>query len=124
MTTALTEYETLAASIDVLRMDYQAARNCVIPPEVQDDLNAIDAEFNSRLSEGERRLEAAKKLAQDECKAAGATISGSLFNAVYKQGSWAIADLTGLLAYAASGHPEVMGYLKKGAPSAAITPRR
>jgi len=119
----LAGYEQLAAYLDLVRMDQEAARKAVIPADVQAQLEAIDLEFGDKLELGKKKLESMKKMLQTAGKLAGQTVNGSVFQVVYKKGSWGIKDITGLLAYAVS-HPEVMAYLEPPTPSAAVQARR
>jgi hypothetical protein len=120
----LADYENMQAMLDVIRMNMAEAKAAVIPQEVQNDLEAIEAEFSAKLEQGQAKLDDMKAQIAAGVKAFGKTVNGSVYQAQYVKPSWGIRDVPGLLAYAASGHPEIMRFPEESKPSARVVVRR
>lgn len=119
----IAEYENLAAHLDIVRMDMQAAKDAVIPDEIRADLDAIDAEFSERIETGTKKLETLKKSLLEAGKAAKETVNGETYQFQYVKGSWTITDLPGLLKLAVA-MPFILSCIKEGSPSARVVVRR
>jgi len=89
----------LQAQIDVLKMNKADTLDKVIPPEVQDAIDAVNAEFDAQIEAANKRfseIENAVKVAVSE---SGETVKGGAYQAVYNKGrvSWNTKQLEGLM---------------------------
>ena len=103
---------------DAMRLRYEEIRRSLIPPEIQAQLDELDAEKDAAMgafSEGVEKLVAEIKA---EVIAAGSSAKSERVQAVYAKGrvSW---DSKALEGYAAA-HPEITAFRKKGDPSVSI----
>jgi hypothetical protein len=85
---------------------------------VQEELNALDAEYNPLLDAAATRTANLESELRQEVLNFGATVKGSKLPFTYVRGrvSW---DTESLDKYALS-HPEIKAYRKEGAPSVSL----
>lgn len=81
--TTIEQYEDLTAYLDVLRMSKADMEADVIPPEVRDALDDIEAEMGPKIAEAEARLAELKALLESEARFIGDKIEGRNFHAIY-----------------------------------------
>ncbi len=114
----INRWTDLQAAADLLRLDKENKRKAIITPEIQAQLDELDAEYNPTIEAAQANAEA---LARD-IKAAvidmGVTVKAGAAQAVYAKGrvSW---DTKALDGYAA-GHPEIIQFRKEGEPSVSL----
>ena len=111
----LDELDAIHTAADVTRVDYDAKRAEILK-KVQDELEALDAEFKPLMNVSAQRIEELEDEIRQEVLKHGATVKSksARIQAVYMKGrvTW---DTTRLDHYAAV-HPEVMQYRKQGKP--------
>jgi hypothetical protein len=115
--TKLDELAELQAAQDVTRLDYDAKRKSILA-QVQDQLDALDAEYQSLLGVAGERIGNLESEVRALVLANGASVKGTKLHAVYTKGrvTW---DTKGLDGYAAA-HPELATFRKEGTPSVTI----
>lgn len=106
------------AARDVARIDYQTARNKLIPPEIQNALADMEAEFTLRDAAIALNIEELEKEIKQVVLAHGASVKGAHVHAVWSKPrvNW---DARGLDRYAAQ-HPDVLVFRSEGEPSVAL----
>lgn len=107
----------LQAAVDVARMDYESRRTEILK-KVQDELDAVEAEFKPALEAAETNTAALEAEIKNDVLLRGESLRGSAFQAVYVKGrvSW---DSGGMNEYARD-HPEVLQFRKEGQPSVTL----
>ena len=107
----------LHAAADLARMDYEARRADVMR-KVQDELEALEAEFKPALEAAEANTAALESEIRNDVLLRGESLRGSMYQAIYMSGrvSW---DAAGMNDYARD-HPEVLKFRKEGQPSVAL----
>ena len=113
----LDELAEIRAAVEVTRLDYEAKRAEILRA-VQEELAALDAEFQPLLETSAERVAALETEIKDDVARYGATVKGQHVQAVYTRGrvSW---DTRGLDGYA-QAHPEVQAFRKEGDPSISL----
>ena len=117
----LDKYSDNLAGIGLIDAEKQALIDEILTAEIKEKLAEIDAEFSQKTS----ALSQENEFIVAQIKAAviqeGATISGSVHQAVYSKPrvSW---DNKGLAGYSVA-HPEIMVFQKVGEPSVSIRVR-
>ena len=111
----LAEY---AAQRDLAALDKQALIDQVYTPEIRAKIAEIEAEFESKTEAVRANLAALEAEVKAAVTAHGATVKGSVYQAVYVKGrvSWDTKSLDG---YAAA-HPELAPFRKEGDPSVSL----
>ena len=111
---AIELYDELVAYRDALMLKKAEMVKAVIPHEVQEDLDAIEAEIGPKLEAAEKRIADAKALAEDECKKAAQTLRSDNFMVVYSKPGYSVkADDVLLIAHRfEKTHPEVAAELR------------
>jgi hypothetical protein len=114
----LDELSEVMAARDVARIDYQTARNKLIPPEIQIALADMEAEFTLRDAAIALNIEELEKEIKQVVLAHGASVKGAHVHAVWSKPrvNW---DAHGLDRYAAQ-HPDVLVFRSEGEPSVAL----
>jgi hypothetical protein len=109
----------LHAAADLARMEYEARRTEVLR-KVQDELDALEAEFKPALDAAEANTAALEAEIKNDVLLRGESLRGSLLQAIYMKGrvSW---DLSGMNEYARD-HPDVLRFRKEGQPSVSLRP--
>lgn len=107
----------LHAAADLARIDYEARRAEVLR-KVQDELDAIEAEFKPALEAAEANTAALEAEIRNDVLLRGESLRGSHYQAVYTKGrvSW---DSTGMNEYARD-HPDVLKLRKEGQPTVSL----
>lgn len=107
----------LHAAADLARMDYESRRLEVIK-QIQDDLDAIEAEFKPALEAAEANASALEAEIRNDVLLRGESLRGSHYQAIYMKGrvSW---DSIGMNEYARD-HPDVLQFRKEGQPSVSL----
>ena len=114
----LDELSEVTAARDVARIDYQTARNALIPQEIQIALADLDAEFSLRDAAIALNIEELEKEIKQAVLTHGASVKGMRLHAVYNRPR-VIWDTRGLDRYAAQ-NPEVLIFRSAGESSVAI----
>lgn len=114
----LDELSEVMSARDVARIDYQTARNALIPKEIQIALADLDAEFTLRDAAIALNIEELEKEIKQAVLAHGSSVKGMHLHAVYNRPR-VIWDTRGLDRYAAQ-HPEVVIFRSEGDPNVAI----
>lgn len=111
------ELTQVRAAADVTRLDYEQKRAEILKA-VQEELNALDAEYNPLLEIANSRATTLEAELRQEVLQFGATVKGSKLSFTYSRGrvSW---DTKELDQYALT-HPEVVAFRKEGAPSVSL----
>ena len=114
----LDELSEVMAARDVARIDYQTARNKLIPPEIQIVLADMEAEFTLRDAAIALNIEELEKEIKQVVLAHGASVKGAHVHAVWSKPrvNW---DARGLDRYAAQ-HPDVLVFRSEGEPNVAL----
>lgn len=127
---AITDLENLYFMRDALMLEKQAQRDQIVPQEIREDLDALDAEYLAKelkLAERIEELEAAVKF---EVATAGETMKGSAFMAVYTKGGHSVSakDLFALADRWEKTSPEAAAEMRsiitRKKPSVSIQPQR
>jgi hypothetical protein len=107
----------LRAAADVVRMDYESKRAEILK-KVQDELDALEAEFQPSIDAAETNAAALEAEIKNDVLLRGETLRGGAYQAVYTKGrvTW---DSGGIADYANS-HPELLKFRKEGQPSVAL----
>ena len=114
----LDELSEVMSTRDVARIDYQTARNALIPQEIQIALADLDAEFALRDAAIAMNIEELEQEIKQAMLVHGASVKGMHLHAVYNRPR-VIWDTRGLNRYAAQ-HPEVVIFRSEGDASVAI----
>ena len=111
------ELTQVKSAADVTRLDYEQKRAEILKA-VQEELNALDAEYNPLLEAATTRAANLESELRREVLSFGATVKGSKLSFTYVRGrvSW---DTDALDKYALT-HPEIKAYRKEGAPSVSL----
>lgn len=110
----LDELAEIKAAVEVTRLDYEAKRAEILRA-VQEELAALDAEYQPLMDTSAERVTALEAEIKDDVLRFGASVKGKHFHAVYSRGhvSWDTKALNGY----ARAHPEVLSFRKEGKPS-------
>ena len=111
------QYTELRTSYDIEAAEYERQRAAIMA-KIQDELDAISAEFTPRLTAASDKFTALEAQIKDAVKAQGKTEKGDRWQFVYTKGrvSW---DTKALDGYAAA-HPELAQFKTEGEPSVSI----
>lgn len=114
----LDELSEVMSARDVAHIDYQTARNVLIPQDIQIALADLDAEFTLRDAAIALNIEELEKEIKQAVLAHGASVKGTHLHAVWSKPrvNW---DTRGLDRYTAQ-HPEVVIFRSEGDASVAI----
>lgn len=107
----------LHAAADLARMDYETRRIEVLA-KVQDELDALEAEFKPALDAAEENAASLEAEIKNDVLLRAESLRGSHFQAVYSRGrvSW---DSTGMNEYARD-HPDVLKFRRESQPSVSL----
>lgn len=113
----LDELAEVRNAAEVTRLDYEAKRAEILR-SVQAELDALEAEYEPLLESARARAEALEAEIREAVLAHGATVKGSVYQAVYVRGrvTW---DNQKLDKYAKE-HPEILAYRREGEPSISL----
>ena len=111
------QYTELRTAYDLESAEYERQRAAIMA-KIQDELDAVSAEFTPRLIAASDKFTALEAQIKDAVKAQGKTEKGERWQFVYTKGrvSW---DTKALDGYAAA-HPEVAQFKIEGEPSVSI----
>jgi hypothetical protein len=114
----LNELSEVMAARDVARIDYQTARNKLIPPDIQIALADMEAEFTLRDAAIALNIDELEKEIKQIVIAHGASVKGAHLHAVWNKPrvNW---DSRGLDRYAVQ-HPDVLLFRSEGEASVAL----
>ena len=117
-TDPMQEFEDLYLIQHDLQKQHEEMRKSAVPPEVQAELEAIDAEFTPKLKTIEEKLAIAGDKVKAMVLAQGTTVRGNVWQAVYAKPrtSWD----TKLLDKLAEKYPEIALAKTEGKPSVAL----
>lgn len=109
----------LKAAADLARIDYES-RRLEVMRRVQDELDAIEAEFRPVLDAAEANASALEAEIKNDVLLRGESLRGSAYHAIYTRGrvSWDAASMNEY----ARDHPEVLPFRKEGQPSVTLRP--
>jgi hypothetical protein len=107
----------LRAAADVARIEYESRRLDVMK-KVQEELDAVDAEFKPALEAAEANASTLEAEIKNDVLLRGESLRGSTYQAIYTRGrvSW---DAAAMNEYSRD-HPEVLPFRKEGQPSVSI----
>jgi len=107
----------LHAAADLARIDYEA-RRAEVMKKVQDELEAIEAEYKPVLDAAQANAGALEAEIKNDILLRGESLRGAMYQAIYMKGrvSW---DAAGMNEYARD-HPEVLHFRREGQPSVAL----
>ncbi len=114
----LDELSEVMSARDVARIDYQTARQALIPPEIQTALADLDAEFTMRDAAIALNIQELEAEIKQAVLAHGASVKGAHMHAIYSKPrvNW---DAKGLDRYAAL-HPDVLALRCEGESSVSL----
>ena len=109
----------LDAHRDVILIDKDALKQQVIPVEIKQQLQDIDAEYDPKLEAIAQERSQLEAEIRNDVMVAGESVKGGIYRASYVKGriSWNTEALDG---YALT-HPEINIYRKEGAPTVRIS---
>lgn len=112
----------LRAKVDELAAEQERMRQAAVPPDVQKDLDEIDAEFGPKVRDGRRQIEDLEAEVRRDVLELGHSVKASSLHAVLSAGrvSWDTRGLEGLMV----AQPELARFRKVGQPSVAIRPAK
>src|SRR5262249_14105144 len=117
ITARLNELAEIQAAVEVTRLDYEFRRAQILQA-VQEELAALDEEYQPLLTTSAERVAALEEAIKAEVAEHGASVKGAHVQAVFTRGrvTW---DTRGLDGYARA-HPEVLAFRKEGDPSISL----
>jgi len=127
---SIQELEELYALRDALALEKQSQIDQIIPADVAMDLEVLDAEYQDREDALAARIETLTAAVKTAAELGGATIQGSILQAVYRKGSKQVSakDLLDLAARWEKTNPEVAsemrGIITMRKASVSIEPRK
>ena len=107
----------LRAAADVARIEHES-RRLEVMRKVQEELDAIDAEFQPALEAAEANASALEAEIKNDVILRGESLRGSTYQAIYTKGrvTW---DASAMNEYS-HDHPEVLPFRKEGQPSVTL----
>ncbi len=113
ITAKLDELASMQATVDATRIDYEKKRSEILKT-VQNEIDALDAEFQPMIESSQSRIAALEAEIRDAVLHHGASVKGKSLIAFYSRGrvSW---DREAMDNYAKS-HPEIGKFRKEGQP--------
>lgn len=103
---------------DELTEEVDALIESVIPQEIQERIDAIEAEFSPKMKAMIDNISSMESNIKERVLLAGETVKGSVLQAVYNKGriSWDTKALDGYV----KAHPELLEFRKQGDPYISI----
>lgn len=103
---------------DELTDEMEAMIKATIPPEVQERIDAIEAELSPKMSAIIENIATMESNIKKRVLLAGETVSGSVLKAVFNKGrtKWDTKALDGY----AKAHPELLEFRSEGKPYVSI----
>ena len=114
----LTEYEDVYLRLSDMQAELEKARQDAIPPEVREQLETIEAEYQPKLDALQEKLKSLEDEVKELVLNTGSTLKGNMVMAVYRRGStkWDEKHLERL----AAEYPRILEAKIEGKPSVAI----
>jgi hypothetical protein len=109
----------LDAQKDLVQMDMDNLKQSVIPVEIKEKLDDINAEYSPKLEAISTERATLEAEIRNDVMVSGQSVKGEVYNASYVNGrtSW---DTKALDGYAAV-HPEILQFKTVGAPTVRIS---
>ena len=114
----LAEYEDVYLRLSDMQVEMERARQDAIPPEVREQIETIEAEYQPKLDVLREKLKSLENEVKELVLSAGATLKGNVVMAIYRKGStkWDEKHLERL----ATEYPRILEAKVEGKPSVAI----
>ena len=114
----LAEYEDVYLRLSDLQSELEKARKDAIPPEVREQIETIDAEYQPKLDAMREKLKSLEDEVKEQVLNTCSTLKGNVVMAVYRRGStkWDEKHLERL----ATEYPRILEAKVEGKPSVAI----
>ncbi len=114
----LTEYEDVYLRLSDMQSEMEKARQDSIPPEVREQIETIEAEYQPKLDALREKLKSLEDEVKERVLNTGSTLKGNVVMAVYRKGStkWDEKHLERL----AAEYPRILEAKIEGKPSVAI----
>ncbi len=114
----LTEFEDVYLKFSDMQSELERARQDAIPPEVREQLETIEAEYQPKLDALREKLKSLEDEVKELVLSTGSTLKGNVVMAVYRRGStkWDEKHLERL----AAEYPRILEAKIEGKPSVAI----
>ena len=108
----------MRAQVDAINLRYNELRDQILPPEIKDELAAIEAERLSALEAAQEGIESLSEAIKKLVIAQGKTVGGQYLQAVWNKPrvTWETKALDGY----AEAHPEIKKFRREGQPSVSI----
>jgi len=116
--TQLDQLANLQAQADVIRLQFIELRRTIITPEIQAQLDELDAEMLSTLEPVTQATNDLTEAIKENVITAKASVKGTFLQAVYSKPrvTWDNKGLDGFMV----AHPEIKAFRKEGEPSVSI----
>jgi len=114
----LAEYEDVYLRLSDLQSELEKARKDAIPPEVREQIETIEAEYQPKLDVLREKLKSLEDEVKEQVLNTCSTLKGNVVMAVYRRGStkWDEKHLERL----ATEYPRILEAKVEGKPSVAI----
>ena len=114
----LTKYEDVYLRLSDMQSELERARQDAIPPEVREQLETIEAEYQPKLDALREKLKSLEGIVKQLALDLEITLKGNVVMAVYRKGStkWDEKHLERL----ATEYPRILEAKVEGKPSVAI----
>ena len=114
----LAEYEDVYLRLSDMQVEMERARQDAIPPEVREQLETIEAEYQPKLDVLREKLKSLEDEVKEQVLNTCSTLKGNVVMAVYRRGStkWDEKHLERL----AAEYPRILEAKIEGKPSVAI----
>jgi hypothetical protein len=114
----LDQLANLQAQADVIRLQFIELRRTIITPEIQAQLDELDAEMLSTLEPVTQATNDLTEAIKENVITTGASVKGTFLQAVYSKPrvTWDNKGLDGFMV----AHPEIKAFRKEGEPSVSI----
>ena len=114
----LAEYEDVYLRLSDMQVEMERARQDAIPPEVREQIETIEAEYQPKLDVLREKLKSLEDEVKEQVLNTCSTLKGNVVMAVYRRGStkWDEKHLERL----AAEYPRILEAKIEGKPSVAI----
>ena len=114
----LAEYEDVYLRLSDMQVEMERARQDAIPPEVREQIETIEAEYQPKLDVLREKLKSLEDEVKEQVLNTCSTLKGNVVMAVYRRGStkWDEKHLERL----ATEYPRILEAKVEGKPSVAI----
>ena len=116
--TQLDDLANLQAQAEVIRLEYEQRRKAIMTPEIQAQLDALDAEQATALEPVQAQIERTTEAVKSNILSIGESVKGTWLHAIYTKPrvTWDGKGLDGF----AIAHPEINAFRKVGEASVSI----